>query len=73
MPQRRAAVEWLNTATLDMTGALKQIGTIPADAFFIAVGNALCANKAREAWCMPLNGQGDSVKIADVGRVLGAI
>ena len=66
---RRPSGTW----TLDLNGTLKQIGNVQADSGFIVVGNALCANKGTAVWCMPLDGQGQAVKIADTGKVVGAL
>lgn len=66
---RRPSGSWM----LDLNGTLTQFGNIAGDSGFIAVGNAVCLNKGAAAWCMPLDGQGPAVKIADTGKVIGAL
>lgn len=66
---RRPSGTW----TLDLNGTLKQIGTVNGESGFIAVGNAYSLNKGAAVWCMPLDGQGQAVRIAETGRVLGAL
>lgn len=66
---RRPSGTW----TIDLNGTLKQIGTVNGESGFIAVGDAFCMNKNTAVWCMPLDGEGQAVKIADTGRVLGAL
>lgn len=66
---RRPSGSWM----LDLLGSLKQIGTVAGDSGFIEIGNAVCLNRGAVAWCMPLDGQGQAVKITDTGRVIGAL
>lgn len=66
---RRPSGTW----SLDLNGTLTKLGTVAGDAGFIAVGNAVCLNKGTAVWCMPLDGTGQAVKIADVGKVEGAL
>ena len=66
---RRPSGTW----TLDLNGTLKQIGNVQPDSGFIVVGTAFWMNHGAAAWCMPLDGQGQAVKIADTGKVVGAL
>ena len=66
---RRPSGVW----TLDLNGTLKQIGTVAMNPGFIFVGNAVCGNRGSAAWCMPLDGSTPAVKIADTGKVIGAL
>ena len=66
---RRPSGTW----TLDLNGALKQLGTVALDFNVTAVGNAVCGNTRNAVWCMPLDGSGPQVKIADNGRVVGVL
>ena len=66
---RRPSGSWM----LDLLGSLTQIGTVAGDSGFIEIGNAVCLNRGAVAWCMPLDGQGQAVKITDTGRVIGAL
>ena len=66
---RRPSGTW----SLDLNSTLTKLGTVVGDSGFIAVGDAVCLNKGTAVWCMPLNGQGQAVKIADTGRVIGAL
>lgn len=66
---RRPSGTW----TLGLNGTLKQIGTVLMNSGFIIVGNAFCGTVVATAWCMPLDGSSPAVKIADTGRVLGAV
>ena len=66
---RRPSGTW----TLDLNGTLKQIGIVNGEFGFIVVGNAYCLTRSGAPWCMPLDGQGQAVKIAETGRVLGAL
>lgn len=65
---RRPSGTW----SLDLNSRLTQLGTVPGDSGFVAVGNAVCLNKALAVWCMPLDGT-SQVKIADTGRVVGVL
>lgn len=66
---RRPSGTW----SLDLNGTLKQLGTIAGDSGFVSVGNAVCLNRVAAVWCMPLDGHGEAVKIADTGRVVGVL
>lgn len=66
---RRPSGTW----TLDLNGALKQIGTETGDYGFMSIGNAVCMNKGEAVWCMPLDGSGPQVKIADEGKIVGVL
>ena len=66
---RRPSGTW----SLDLNGTLTQLGTVALDYGLIVVGNAVCGNKGIAAWCMPLDGNGQAVKIADVGKVVGVL
>jgi hypothetical protein len=61
------------TWSLDLNGALKQLGTVALDFNVTAVGNAVCGNTRNAVWCMPLDGAGPQVKIADEGKVVGVL
>jgi hypothetical protein len=58
------------TWSLDLSGALKQLGTAKADGF-TAVGDAICSSDT--VWCMPLDGTGPQVQIAPEGKVVGVL
>ena len=66
---RRPSGTW----SLELNGTLTKIGTVAGDSGFIAIGNAVCLNKGTAVWCMPLDGSGQAVKIADTGRVVGVL
>lgn len=66
---RRPSGTW----SLDLNGKLTKLGTVAGDSGFIAVGNAVCLNKGTAVWCMPLDGTGEAVKIADTGTVVGVL
>ena len=66
---RRPSGTW----SLDMNGTLKQLGSVAGESGFIEVGNAVCLNKNTAVWCIPLDGKGEAVKIAETGKVVGAL
>ncbi len=66
---RRPSGTW----SLDLNGALKQLGTVALDFNVTAVGNAVCGNTRNAVWCMPLDGSGPQVKITNNGKVVGVL
>ena len=66
---RRPSGTW----TLGMNGTLTKIGSVAGDFGVMAVGDSICLNKGTAVWCMPTDGQGQTVKIADIGKVIGAL
>lgn len=66
---RRPSGTW----SQDLNGKLTKLGTVVGDSGFIAVGNAVCVTKVTAVWCMPLDGSGAQVKIADNGKVVGVL
>ncbi|MBC7840209.1 MAG: hypothetical protein H7Y39_16480 [Nitrospiraceae bacterium] len=66
---RRQSGTW----SLDLNGTLTKLGTIVGDSGFIAVGDSVCVTKVTAVWCMPLDGSGPQVKIADNGKVVGVL
>ena len=66
---RRPSGTW----SLDLNGTLTKLGTVVGDSGFIAVGGSVCLNKGTAVWCMPLDGQGQAVKIANDGKVVGVL
>ncbi len=66
---RRPSGTW----SLDLNGTLTKLGTVVGDSGFIAVGNSVCMTKVTAVWCMPLDGAGPQVKIADEGKVVGVL
>ena len=64
----RPSGSWL----LDLNGALIQISNV-AGSGSIVIGNAVCLNRGAAVWCMPLDGSTPAVKIADTGKVIGAL
>jgi hypothetical protein len=64
---RRPSGTW----TLDLNAKLTQIGTVQVFDPVI-VGNAVCVSVGT-IWCMPLDGSGPQVKIADDGKVVGVL
>ena len=66
---RRQSGTW----SLDLNGTLTKLGIIVGDSGFIAVGNSVCVTKVTAVWCMPQDGQGPQVKIADRGKVVGVL
>jgi len=61
------------TWSLDLNGTLTKLGTVVGDSGFVAVGDSVCMNRVTAVWCMPLDGAGPQVKIADDGRVVGVL
>ena len=61
------------TWSLNLNGTLTKLGTVVGDSGFIAVGDSVCMTKVTAVWCMPLDGAGPQVKIADDGRVVGVL
>ena len=61
------------TWSLDLNGTLTKLGTVVGDSGFIAVGDSVCMTKVTAVWCMPLDGAGPQVKIADEGWVFGVL
>lgn len=66
---RRPSGTW----TLGMNGTLTKIGSVAGDFGVMAVGDSICLNKGTTVWCMPQDGQGPQVKIADRGKVVGVL
>ena len=66
---RRPSGTW----SLDLNGRLTKLGTVVGDSGFVAVGDAVCVTKVTAVWCMPLDGSGPQVKIADEGKVVGVL
>ncbi|TKB88568.1 MAG: hypothetical protein E8D41_16385 [Nitrospira sp.] len=66
---RRPSGTW----SLDLNGTLTKLGTVVGDSGFIAVGNSVCVTKVTAVWCMPLDGSGPQVKIANNGKVVGVL
>ena len=66
---RRPSGTW----SLDLNGRLTKLGTVVGDSGFVAVGDAVCVTKVTAVWCMPLDGSGPQVKIADEGNVVGVL
>ena len=66
---RRLSGTW----SLDLNGTLTTLGTVVGDSGFIAVGDSVCVTKVTAVWCMPLDGSGPQVKIADDGKVVGVL
>ena len=61
------------TWSLNLNGTLTKLGTVVGDSGFIAAGDSVCMTKVTAVWCMPLDGAGPQVKIADDGRVVGVL
>jgi hypothetical protein len=66
---RRPSGTW----SLDLNGTLAKLGTVVGDSGFIAVGNSVCMTKVTAVWCMPLDGAGPQVMIANNGKVVGVL
>lgn len=66
---RRPSGTW----TLDLNAKLTQLGTVALDFNIVEVGSSVCGNTVNAVWCLPLDGQGPQVKIADTGRVVGVL
>lgn len=66
---RRPSGTW----SMDLNGKLTKLGTIVGDSGFVAVSDAVCVTKVTAVWCMPLDGSGPQVKIADEGKVVGVL
>ena len=64
---RRSSGTW----SLDLSGTLNQLDSRAGLDGFVAVGNAICSTNP--VWCMPFDGSGQAVKIADEGKVVGVL